>query len=322
VGTQELLNSIRDAGVIGAGGAGFPTYKKLEAQVAQIIVNGAECEPLLQKDRESMVQDHAAMFRGLETMQQLTGASRVTIAVKRKNADVLDLLQDGVASHNYDTFIYEDVYPAGDEYCLVYEITGRQIPPGGLPLDVDCVVDNCETIINIGRAIEGTPVTQKYMTITAVGSLPGSPQNGFARNVYPHWSWAMRPVFFVYRVVPALHSRLSDRTASCDAHTANDRRSQTARQFVGSVLLRVQRLFFCRLSRTVGSQEHLRGCQAIVAREQDGQNGSGIGTIIPAAPPGTQRSRNPHQDSVSAIRADAVRSEIPVRRASVESCDR
>jgi Na+-translocating ferredoxin:NAD+ oxidoreductase RnfC subunit len=166
VGTQELLNTIREAGVIGAGGAGFPTYKKLEAQVTNIIVNGAECEPLLQKDRESMIQDRELMFRGLEIMQQLTGASRVTVAVKRKNADLLDLMSDDIESHGYESFIYEDVYPAGDEYCLVYEITGRQIPPGGLPLHVDCVVDNCETIINIGRAVEGSPVTQKYMTIT------------------------------------------------------------------------------------------------------------------------------------------------------------
>ncbi len=172
MGTQEVLNSIREAGVIGAGGAGFPTYKKLEAQVSHIIVNGAECEPLLQKDRESMLREYAAMFRGLEVMQQLTGARKVTIAVKRKNADVLEVLRADAESRNYETFIYEDVYPAGDEYCLVYEVAGRQIPPGGLPLDVDCVVDNCETIINIGRAVEGHPVTQKYMTITGAVQNP------------------------------------------------------------------------------------------------------------------------------------------------------
>ena len=69
-------------------------------------------------------------------------------------------------------FVYEDVYPAGDEYVLVYEITGRQIPPGGLPLHVDCVVDNVETIINIGKAMDGTPVTEKYVTITGAVHHP------------------------------------------------------------------------------------------------------------------------------------------------------
>ena len=70
MGTQELLKSVRDAGVVGAGGAGFPTYKKLEASVAHLIANGAECEPLLQKDRESMKRDREAFFRGLSVMRQ------------------------------------------------------------------------------------------------------------------------------------------------------------------------------------------------------------------------------------------------------------
>lgn len=172
MGTQQLLQTIRDAGVIGAGGAGFPTYKKLDAQVAQVIVNGAECEPLLQKDREAMWRDREAMFRGLEAMKQATGATRVTIAVKRKNEDVLNAMRDPAIAAGYELFVYEDVYPAGDEYVLVHAITGRQIPPGGLPLDVDCVVDNVETIINIGHAVQGTPVIEKYITVTGAVARP------------------------------------------------------------------------------------------------------------------------------------------------------
>ena len=78
--------------------------------------------------------------------------------MKRKNADLVDLMREEPQA-GYEFFVYEDVYPAGDEYVLVYEITGRQIPPGGLPLHVDCVVDNVETIVNIGNAVDGTPVT-------------------------------------------------------------------------------------------------------------------------------------------------------------------
>jgi Na+-translocating ferredoxin:NAD+ oxidoreductase RnfC subunit len=162
---QQTLQQIRDAGVIGAGGAGFPTYKKLEAQVEHVIANGAECEPLLQKDRESMLQDEDAFFRGLAIMRELTGAAVVTIAVKRKNQDVADRFSERAAAEGFDTLVYPDVYPAGDEYILVYEITGRQIPPGGLPLAVGAVVDNVETIINLAHAVDGRPVTDKYVTI-------------------------------------------------------------------------------------------------------------------------------------------------------------
>jgi Na+-translocating ferredoxin:NAD+ oxidoreductase RnfC subunit len=163
---QDVLNKIRNAGVIGAGGAGFPTYKKLESQVDHIIANGAECEPLLYKDRETMLQETETFFRGLRIMQELTGASEVTIAIKRKNADLERRFNILLKKYNFKLFIYNDVYPAGDEYVLVYEITGMRIPPGGIPLQVGCVVDNVETIVNIAHAVENDkPVTEKYITI-------------------------------------------------------------------------------------------------------------------------------------------------------------
>ena len=90
---QETLQKIRNAGVIGAGGAGFPTYKKLDATVEHIIANGAECEPLLYKDREVMIQEQQIFMRGLEIMQQLTSANTVTISVKNKNRDVIEMLR-------------------------------------------------------------------------------------------------------------------------------------------------------------------------------------------------------------------------------------
>lgn len=164
---QETLNQIRRAGVIGAGGAGFPTYKKLDAEVEHIIANGAECEPLLYKDRSVMLQEAQVLIRGLEIMRELTSAQKVTIAVKKKNTDVAEMLRPFAEAKGMDLFIYDDVYPAGDEYVLVYEITGRQIPPGGIPLQVGCVVDNVETIVNIAKAVdEKRPVADKYVTIT------------------------------------------------------------------------------------------------------------------------------------------------------------
>lgn len=162
---EQIVRRVREAGVVGAGGAGFPTYKKLEAKVEHVIANGAECEPLLQKDRETMLQDRAAFFRGLAIMRDVTGAKVVTIAVKRKNEDVIDGFRQEAEAEGFKTLVYEDVYPAGDEYLLVHEITGRQIPPGGIPLAVGAVVNNVETIVNIARAVDGQPVTEKYLTI-------------------------------------------------------------------------------------------------------------------------------------------------------------
>ena len=164
---NELLSKIREAGIIGAGGAGFPTYKKLDARVEHIIANGAECEPLLYKDRETMLQEGKALFRGLEIMQQITGARKVTIALKEKNRDIAQLYEKTARQHGFDFFVYKDVYPAGDEYILVYEITGRRIPPGGIPLQVGAVVDNVETIVNIAHAVDDDrPVVDKFVSIT------------------------------------------------------------------------------------------------------------------------------------------------------------
>jgi len=162
---QKTIDSIRNAGVVGAGGAGFPTWRKLETQVDQIIVNGAECEPLLAKDRELMLQSSEALFRGLVIMRELTGASRVTIAVKKKNSDVLDVLGPLLRAHSFDTHRMDDVYPAGDEYVLVHEVTGKRIPPKGIPPMVGCLVDNVETIVNVAHAVDGQPVTQKWVTV-------------------------------------------------------------------------------------------------------------------------------------------------------------
>ena len=171
--TEQITTAVRAAGVVGAGGAGFPTYVKLGAEgVKDIIANGAECEPLLAKDRESMIQEQDAFFRGLNLMRDATKAERVTVAVKQKNSDVIDQYQAQLESENMEQLIYKDVYPAGDEYVLVYEVTGKLIPPGGIPLAVGAVVDNVETIINLAHAMVGKPVTEKYITVCGAVANP------------------------------------------------------------------------------------------------------------------------------------------------------
>ena len=113
---EEWIRLIREAGVVGAGGAGFPTWTKLDVQVEHVIANGAECEPLLYKDREVMLQEAERFIRGLEVMQFITGAKTVTVCVKEKNADVIDVLRAAMDERGFQSLIYPNVYPAGDEY--------------------------------------------------------------------------------------------------------------------------------------------------------------------------------------------------------------
>lgn len=169
---QNILKQIRRAGVIGAGGAGFPAYKKLEADAEHIIANGVECEPLLYKDRESMVREKERFIEGLRIMRNITGARKVTIALKSKNKDIADMLEPLASREEMDIFVMNDIYPAGDEYILVYEVTGRKISIGGYPTQIGVVVNNVETIVNVAYAVENKPVTRKLITIAGAVREP------------------------------------------------------------------------------------------------------------------------------------------------------
>lgn len=169
----EALKKIREAGVVGAGGAGFPTWKKLESKVEYVIANGAECEPLLYKDRESMLQQRDLLIQGMQLLQALSDASKMVIGIKEKNRDLIDHLNPLAENAGITFKVLKDVYPAGDEYVLVYEVTGRRMKPGGIPLEVGCLVNNVETIINIANAVfNGKPVTEKYLTINGAVNKP------------------------------------------------------------------------------------------------------------------------------------------------------
>jgi len=163
-----LSDPIEQNGVVGAGGAGFPTAVKLRRPAETYIVNAAECEPLLHKDKELLLHYGAEMLSGLETAMERVGARRGVIGIKEKYDDVIrnlaPLLPAGV-----EICPLRDVYPAGDEFVLVFDVTGRVIPPGGLPLDVGAVVSNVETLINVAR---NRPVTHKYLTVAGAVAEP------------------------------------------------------------------------------------------------------------------------------------------------------
>lgn len=165
----DVATIARNAGIVGAGGAGFPTYVKLSSRAEVLIVNGAECEPLLQVDQQILPQEKMYFLRGLSSAKEAVGAQRVVVALKPKYKKALSALRDGGF---YEVFILGDFYPAGDEQILVYDVTGRIIPEGGIPLDVGCVVLNVETVINIGKALEGIPVIDKYVTVAGAVQNP------------------------------------------------------------------------------------------------------------------------------------------------------
>lgn len=171
---MELLEKIKNAGVIGAGGAGFPTYAKLNAKAEYVLLNGAECEPLLRVDQQIMVVYAEEILRGLMLARECTGAEKAIVGIKGKHADVIEILERTIHALGYqgqmEIGILPDIYPAGDEQVLVYELTGRIVPETGIPIAVGCVVINAETALNVYNASKEIPVTRKFVTIT--GEVP------------------------------------------------------------------------------------------------------------------------------------------------------
>lgn len=168
---MEVINKVRDAGIVGAGGAGFPTHIKLSSQAETLIVNGAECEPLLRVDQQILPKEKITFLRGLEAVRETVNAKRVVIALKPKYKSAIESLKGGGP---YELFILGDFYPAGDEQILVYDVTGRIVPESGIPLNVGCVVLNVETVINIGKALDNQPVVDKYVTVGGAVNKPGT----------------------------------------------------------------------------------------------------------------------------------------------------
>ena len=169
---NAISDKARAAGLVGSGGAGFPTHVKLAGQAEIYIVNGAECEPLLKVDQQLARKYAAQLVRGLELAMQAVGAREGIIALKAKYgeaiAEITPLLKPGMRIH-----ILKDVYPAGDEVITIWMATGRRVPPAGLPRDVGVAVNNVLTLINLARAVDdGLPVTTRTLTVTGAVAKP------------------------------------------------------------------------------------------------------------------------------------------------------
>jgi Na+-translocating ferredoxin:NAD+ oxidoreductase RnfC subunit len=173
---QDLVEAVRAAGVVGAGGAGFPTHVKIAAQVDTVIANGAECDPLLQCDQWLMERWATELVRGVRLAMEATGARRGILALKKEYKAAIVSLQRAMSGQtgqpNLSLLLMESRYPAGDEFVLVYEATGRVVPETGLPLHVGCLVQNVQTFLNIARATKGAAVTHRLLTVAGAVARP------------------------------------------------------------------------------------------------------------------------------------------------------
>ena len=164
------VDQVRAAGVVGAGGAGFPTHVKLSAKADTVIINAAECEPLLHKDKEVLRAYAEGVVAGLGAGMKLVGAARGFVGIKDKYKDVIEILKPRLA-RGMEIAPLKDAYPAGDEFILTYDVTGRAIPPGGIPLNVGVVTMNVETAMNVAAA-GSTPVIVKYISVAGAVKNP------------------------------------------------------------------------------------------------------------------------------------------------------
>ncbi len=165
---ESLVEMVRKAGVVGAGGAGFPTHVKVGAKAEYVIANGAECEPLLRVDQQLMTASAPELVEGIELVGRAVGAENTIIALKKKYKKAIEALEGEISRRRSQVRLHllGSYYPAGDEQVLVCEVTGRLVPEGGIPLDVGVVVSNVGSLINISRAAKGLPVTHRTLTVT------------------------------------------------------------------------------------------------------------------------------------------------------------
>lgn len=171
---NEIIEQVKNAGVVGAGGAGFPAHIKLNSKCDVVIANFAECEPLLFTNQVLILTYADEVLKGLQLAMQATGAKKGVIALKKKYEDCRKVLLDKIKNYdNMEIFELSDFYPAGDEHVIVNEVLGKKIPMAGIPLDVGVVVHNVETLFNIKKAYyDKLPVTEKFVTVGGAVRYP------------------------------------------------------------------------------------------------------------------------------------------------------
>lgn len=172
---MDALQRIREGGVAGGGGAGFPTWKKLSSPAEYLLINGAECEPLLLSDQYLMRYQAPALASAAAQLGELVGAHHIVIALKDHYHAQREALAHAIGELQLPVVLHlmPSCYPVGDEQAVVYECTGRVVPPQGLPGQVGCTVVSVSTAIECLLALNGRPVTRRLITVVGEVKRPG-----------------------------------------------------------------------------------------------------------------------------------------------------
>ena len=179
--TKSFIEAVRQSGVVGLGGAGFPTAVKLSvkdlSQIEAVVINGAECEPYITSDTRTMLDQPELVLKGIELLQKYLSAKRVIFAIEDNKPDCLRLYREKTKGlSGVEVQSLPAVYPQGGEKVLIYHTTGRVVPEGGLPIDAGAVVINCTTLAAIARYVTtGVPLYEKVVTVD--GSAVKEPKN-------------------------------------------------------------------------------------------------------------------------------------------------
>ena len=171
---QALKQILQENGIVGAGGAGFPTYAKLDQRAEVILMNCAECEPLLKLHRQLLEQHAEEILKAFDMIAQTVGAGEAVIGIKREYKETLKAIDRYIDYYPHMRVqLLDSAYPMGDEVVLIYEATGRVIRPGGLPIEEGVAVFNVETVYNVSRALEqNTPVMDKLVSVVGEVERP------------------------------------------------------------------------------------------------------------------------------------------------------
>ena len=178
---EEIIQKIQEGGVVGMGGAGFPTHVKLSPKepdkIEYVLVNGAECEPYLTSDYRRMLEEPEKVIGGLKVMLKLFDNAKGCICIEDNKPDCIEKISEMVKNEpRIEVKALKTKYPQGAERCLIKAVTDRELNSSLLPADAGCVVDNIDTVTAIYKAVmEGWPVTEKIVTVTGDGIA--EPQN-------------------------------------------------------------------------------------------------------------------------------------------------
>ncbi len=177
---EDLIEAIKKSGIVGLGGAGFPTYVKFNVEpsrIEELVINGAECEPYITSDSITMVERAEDIATAIAAMEKHLGVKKVILGIEKNKAKAIECMRKLEEKDPcFKVCVLDDKYPQGGEKVLIYHTTGKTVPAGKLPIDVGCIVCNSTTMATIGQYLKtGMPLVEKCVTVD--GSAVQNPQN-------------------------------------------------------------------------------------------------------------------------------------------------